>query len=170
MSSEDQKLEFSAVNWDHLLTHPSEFVRVDELLKSKQKELEKFNARVQGWNLTAAKNVLDHKRMILSLRCFLLLNGTMIFNTKMFSDFEYEKLKHDTAEVDTCCTQNGEIIQKIGFLCKNEFDLILSTSADKINTERFFRKIIFHVLQNDFGACERTKIVDSIIKKCSFFV
>jgi hypothetical protein len=59
--SQNQSSAMDRLNWNYILTHPSEFVRLDEHLRLKQIELDGFHSRMVGWTKLQHKNIWNIK-------------------------------------------------------------------------------------------------------------
>ena len=86
-------------NWTNLLSHPSEIIRVDEVLRHKQIELQKFSECVDGWTKIAAQEVLEHKRLIYRMRCYLHISAITYFNHPVMSRESLKDLKSSIAKL-----------------------------------------------------------------------
>jgi|SanBayMetagenome_1026888.scaffolds.fasta_scaffold26957_1 hypothetical protein len=164
-----QSLRTDQFNWRNLLTHPSEFVRVDEQLRLKQLELNDFNELTPGYNLVAAQTHLEHQRLLYSMRCYLSISGMNFFNIPIVSANEFQSLKNSFVDRENYLTELNDFIE----ISKNEdeFWLIMQTSTDKINSEKFFKKIMSEVLSNYYiSKDEKEKVMDVVINKCHFTV
>jgi hypothetical protein len=170
MASRTSQLNIDHVSWMNLLTHPSEFVRLDELLRWKQLELKEFNERTRGWNKVAAQEILNHQRMLYSMRCYLVINGCHIFNTSVMSTNEYANLKNSFKEKENLISPTENNCASLTSPTQDEFWLILSTTNDRKNTETFYKKIIQNILCGMGGNVELYKMIDVIVNKCSFTV
>ena len=71
MQQSTMKLDISMVNWANIYQHPSELVRLDEILKLKQNHLKSQTCTNPGWTLPAANEITESKRMVNNMRCFL---------------------------------------------------------------------------------------------------
>lgn len=155
------------MKWDHLMSHPSEFIRVDEQLRLKQVSLAKFNEQTDGWTRLAAQENLDHQRMIQNMRCFLHIQGCQLFMTQLFSSAEYNSLKSSFVDRDNFVTENDQA-ESFNYLSQMEFNLIVSLTADRLQTEKYFKKIMSEVLNLNMVASEKEKVFHVLMTKCKF--
>lgn len=163
----------SFINWNYILTHPSEMVRLDEHLRLKQIELDGFNSRIAGWTKVAAQEHLEHQRLIYSMRCYLSITCTNIFGISMLSRHEYESLKNSFFDRDNYLSEYDRQQETLHHLSYNEYYLILRTASDRNNTERIYRKLLRKLLDEITDCDESFKkedMIETIIKKCLFTV
>ena len=148
------------------MNHPSEFVRVDEKLRMKQLELGDFNEQTPGYNLVAAQTHLEHQRLIYSMRCYLAIAGMNFFNVPIVSAHEFQNLKNSYVDRDNFVTESDNFIELSN--TEDEFWLIMQTTTDKNNSEKFFKKIM-----SEFLSCyplldDKEKMMDTVINCCRF--
>jgi hypothetical protein len=161
------------LNWNYILTHPSEFVRLDEHLRLKQIELDEFHSRIEGWTRIAAQEHLDHQRMIYSMRCYLSITCTNRFGMLMLSQREFESLKNSFFDRDNYLSADDKQYETLNHLTYNEYYLILRMASDRKNTERIYRKLLGQLL-DEMDECEepftKEAMIDTIINKCLFTI
>ena len=129
------------MNWKNLLTHPSELVRLDEQLKINFKQLSKFFPGTPGWTYDSFKILLQHKKMILNVRCFIVLFATEYFQYNIHSEEELYLLKAECNNLDSITASDEPIppmeieISSLsnGDLSKNSNVLFLN--ADNLDCE-----------------------------------
>ncbi len=91
------------------------------------------------------------------------------FNIPIVSANEFQSLKNSFVDRENYLTELNDFIE----ISKNEdeFWLIMQTSTDKINSEKFFKKIMSEVLSNYYiSKDEKEKVMDVVINKCHFTV
>ena len=167
------QIKMDLIKWKNLLTHPSEFVRIDEQLRLKQIELFAFNDTVDGWTKISAQENLEHQRLLYSMRCYLSITCNSIFSVNMLSKGEFQSLKHSFIDRDNIITAEDQDYATLNALSQNEYWLILTLSSDRYNTERIYRKIIGKIIQSyepllDYHLKEN--LIETIVKKCFFTV
>jgi len=165
-------LRMRQFNWSNILSHPSEFIRIDETLRLKQIELNQFTDTIPGWTLVAAQENLDHKRLIYRMRCYLHIAGINYFGHSMLSHEEYQNLKESNSfetgnEFIKCPEDNLAILTRS---TPTKFWLIMSTSFDRQNTINFFKKMIFEILGEHYTKEEKEIMSQIVIKKCDFII
>lgn len=165
------------INWQNLLTHPSEFIRIDEQLRLKQISLANFNDRIEGWNKVAGQENLEHQRMIYSMRCYLSMTGTNLFGVQMLSRGEYQALKRSFVDRENILTETDQDYANLNVMSQNEYWLILNQAMDRCNTERFYRKLLRTIIdslvldiQSQDEMYFRERMIDTIVTKCFFTV
>jgi hypothetical protein len=159
-------------NWDNILSHPSEFVRIDEVLRQKQIELNRFTDKIPGWSLVSAQANLDHKRLIYRMRCYLNIAGGSWFGSQILSLEEYKNLKSSNNwetgdDYVTCEEENLEVLTSSTAV---QFWLIMSTAFDKQNTINFFKKMTSAILGNQYTQEERVIMAEIVFKHCDFMI
>jgi hypothetical protein len=164
----NQSLKTDQVNWRLLLTHPSELVRIDEKLRMKQLELRDFDERTPGYNVTAAQTHLEHQRLIFSMRCYCAIVGMNFFHVPILSIPEFHSLKNSFVDRENFTTDSNNYVELSSF--EDEFWLILQTTSDKNNSEKFFKKIMSEFLVFYPFLEDKEKIMDTIIKHCRFMI
>ena len=161
------------INWNYLLSHQSEFIRIDEQLRLLQIQLSKFRdcqERVQSsdyWIDTANQEHILHMKTIKSFRCVINLFGCHIFNEEILSrEQSLESQIQDEFDrfqkVDNYATDSEEIFAKLY--------LIIS---DRKNTEKIYQRFLvtifdgyinynnkYFVMEDDY---EKEKIMKEII-------
>lgn len=91
------------------------------------------------------------------------------FNIPIVSANEFQSLKNSFVDRENYLTELNDFIE----ISKNEdeFWLIMQTSTDKINSEKFFKKIMSEVLSNYYiSKDDKEKVMDVVINKCHFTV
>jgi hypothetical protein len=172
--SNPQQTNMDQLNWSYILTHPSEFVRLDEHLRLKQIELDGFHSRMVGWTKISAQENLEHRRMIYSMRCYLSITCTNRFGVSMLSESEYESLKNSFNDRDNFISENEKKYETLNNLSYNEYYLILKMASDRQQTERIYRKLLGKLLDEfeefDDDQFNKEAVTETIIKKCFFTI
>ena len=166
----DLKLKIDQFNWKNLLHHPSEFIRIDEMLRLKQTELCKFNRATFGWTFVAAQENLEHQRLIYRMRCYLSITGTNMFRAPILSLGEYANLKRSFPETEDFLTSNDKKFALLTGSNSDEFWLVLSTACDRRNTIEFYKKLISEVLADDYNQQDKQQMIDVTVNHCDFHV
>jgi hypothetical protein len=164
-----QSLRIDQVNWKNLLRHPSEFVRLDEQLRLKQLELADFNELTPGYNIVAAQTQLEHQRLIYSMRCYITISGFQVFRVPILSPNEYQSLKNSFTDRENLISDIHNFIE----VSKNEdeFWLVMQTTNNKHNSEKFFKRIMTQVLcLYLIPKDDKERIMNVIINRCHFSV
>ena len=164
----NQSLRTDQVNWRNVLSHPSELVRIDEKLRAKQNELLDFDERTPGYNLTAAQTHLEHQRLIFSMRCYVAIVGMNFFHVPILSAHEFNHLKQSFVDRENYTTDADNFVE-ISSL-EDDFWLILETTSDKSNTEKFYKKLMSEFLVFYPFLEDKEKIMEKIIKHCRFMI
>ena len=159
-------------NWANILSHPSEFVRIDEVLRQKQIELNRFTDTIPGWSEVAAQANLDHKRLIYRMRCYLNISGGSWFGSQILSWEEYKNLKasNNWETGDDYCTCEEDKLAVLTASTADQFWLIMSTAFDKQNTINFYKKMASAILGNHYTPEERVIMAEIIYKHCDFMI
>jgi hypothetical protein len=157
-------------NWSNLLSHPSEIIRVDEMLRNKQIELNNFKDDTKGWTKVAAQEILEHKRLIHRIRCYLHISATTFFNCRIMSEEALENLKENNNLVNfqDFIFNPQDSLNILTASTSDEFWLIMSTAFDRQNTLKFYVKIISSILGQRYTKEEKDIMIDIIIKNCDF--
>jgi len=159
-------------NWSNILSHPSEFTRIDECLRLKQLELNQFSNTIPGWSLVAAQENLDHKRLLYRMRCYLHIAGTNYFGCSILSREEHQNLREsnsfDTGE--EFISSPEENLAVLTSSTPSKFWLIMSTSFDRLNTINFFKKIIVEVFGKHYSQEEKELLAEIVINRCDFMI
>jgi hypothetical protein len=161
------------VSWKNLLTHPSEFIRIDEQLRIKQIELATFNNTIGGWTKIAAQENLEHKRLIYSMRSYIYITCYNRFGVSMLSDGEYQSLKDSFVDRENFMTNSDQDYATLNTYSQNEYYLILHLSSDRWNTERLYRKFLGKIIEDMDPTLEwfaKENMINTIVKKCFFTV
>lgn len=161
------------IKWSNLLTHPSEFTRIDEQLRLKQIELASFSDAVEGWTKIAAQENLEHQRLIYSMRCYLSITCQNIFGASMLSKNEFQSLKNSYIDRENILKPGDQDYATLNRLSYYEYWLILNMTSDKHNTEQLYRKILGKIIESiDSTVLYSVKqnMIDTIIQKCFFTV
>ena len=166
-------MRLDLVNWKNLLTHPSEFVRIDEQLRIKQIELATFDEKIVGWTKIAAQENLEHKRLIYSMRSYISITCYNRFGVSMLSDGEYQALKNSFVDRENIMTNNDQEYETLHTYSQNEYWLILHLSSDRWATERLYKKFLGKIIEDMDPTVEwfaRENMINTIVKKCFFTV
>ena len=157
-------------NWQNLLSHPSEFIRVDEVLRCKQIELEQFTENIQGWTEVAAQEILEHKRLLYRIRCYLHISASSFFNCRIMSMESLENLKQSNnfANIPDFLKSHEDSFSILTSSTPDQFWLIMSTAFDRQNTLKFYKKTISSILGDRYSCDEKEIMIDIIIKHCDF--
>lgn len=165
------QIKLNTFNWGSLLSHPSEFIRIDEQLRIKQNELSTFNYDVEGWTKIAAQENLEHKRLVYSMRSYLYITCQNIFCVPILSRVEYDSLKSSFVDRENIITEKDQDYATLTSMSQANYLLILHLSSDRYNTERLYRKILGRIIDSMNTQLEyamKEKMIDTIIKKCFF--
>lgn len=158
-------------NWTNLLSHPSEIIRVDEVLRHKQIELQTFSEGIDGWTKIAAQEVLEHKRLIYRMRCYLHISAITYFNHPVMSRESLKDLKDSKNLHGSNYISNKEdSLAILTATTPNQFWLIMSTTFDRENSLKFYKKLISCVLGQHYTCEEKEIMIDIIIKNCDFSI
>jgi hypothetical protein len=159
-------------NWTNILSHPSEFTRVDEALRVKQLELNQFTDTIPGWTIVAAQENLEHKRLIYRMRCYLNIAGTKLFGHSILSFQEYQNLRasNNFETGDDYVKRPEDNLACLTSSTQNQFWLIMSTSFDRLNTIKFYKKMIFAILSCNYSPEERRAMADIVVTRCDFMI
>lgn len=141
---------------------------MDEKLRLKQLELGDFNENTPGYNLTAAQTHLEHKRLIYSMRCYLSIAGMNHFHVPILSLQEFQNLQNSYVDRENYAVDSENFVELSS--TEDKFWLILQTTSDKNNSEKFFKKIM-----SEFLSCyplldDKEKLMDTVIKRCRFTI
>jgi|APCry1669192269_1035402.scaffolds.fasta_scaffold64214_1 hypothetical protein len=163
-------LKMNKFNWSNLLSHPSEVVRVDELLRNKQIELDKFTHDLEGWTEVSAQEVLEHKRLVYRMRCYLHISANNFFNCRIMSTESYKNLKESNnfMNVPNFISRPEDSLSILTATTPDQFWLIMSTAFDRQNSLKFYRKIIASILGESYTREEKEIMIEIIIKNCDF--
>jgi hypothetical protein len=138
-----------SINWRYLFSHPSELVRLDERLKLKDEELNRFNDESFGWTYPTAQENHEHRRLIRTFRYFINVFGVNFFKVQIFSEHEIINLPHNNNFWD-----REEFKHTTGYF--NDFEhnpremleIYIKNIADKRQTCEIFKKFILLTLSN----------------------
>ena len=168
-----QQLRTDVINWRNLLTHPSEFTRIDEQLRLKQLDLAKFNERMEGWTKIAAQENLEHQRLVYSMRCYLSITCNKLFGVSMLSTGEYTSLKESFVDTENILSETDPRYVTLNEITHNEYWLLLHLASDRYQTEQLYRKVIGKIIESIDPTLDwnvRRQMIDTIVKKCFFTV
>ena len=135
-----------SINWRYLLSHPSEFVRIDEQLRLVQMELLCFNEHSNGWTKHAAQEVKHHLNVILRFRTAVSLFGCNIFNAEIVSLDEFVKFGNITLSNEDPLADIFN--EKHCNMFAGKFNKLVSIINDREQTENIFRKFLIFVFDN----------------------
>lgn len=138
-------------------------VRFDEQLRIKFEDLAEI---VYENNSPARQENLEHRRLILSMRCFISMIGNQLFQLEILSPEEKERIKNIQLDVDL----TNNLILDVTNLAAAAFETYMGAISDRKNTERIFRSflILIYSRTNEITAEEKTVIIDAIINKFRF--
>lgn len=134
------------INWRFLLTHPSEFVRIDEQLRLLQIHLS--NYQKQFLTDSILQEIYEHELTIIGFRNALNIFGINLFQTDILSDGEI-------------CNQRGTSIEKpksANFfleytnMSQEMFQKLFCCLADKKNTEKIFKQFLIVIFDEYINA------------------
>lgn len=125
---------------------------------------------MDGWNVLAAQENLEHQRMIYSMRCYLNINCCNLFSARMLSNNEYYSLKTSFTDRENYITHNDEMVGIINYMSQEELDVIITTTSDKLNSEKFYKKIMSQIIGDRVSHYDKEKVMDVIIQKCRFTI
>ena len=148
-------------------------MRIDEQLRLKQIDIQDFNELTPGWTKIAAQEILEHKRLLYSIRCYLSITGTNLFGVPMLSIDEYNSLKCSFQEKENFLSMGENSFATMTALSQEEVWLLLNVTSDRHNTEGIFKKIISRIIDNYYHNIEYAKkenMINTIITKCFFTV
>lgn len=168
-------LKTDQISWKNIFDYPSEFVRIDEHLRMKQLQLDTFDESTFGWSKMSGQEVLEHKRLVYSMRCYVQIQGCYIFQTALISKKDFECLKESFREREDYIKTEDSDFLTLTQLENEKLNVLLSTAADRIASENFFRKFIDQVVTRDatlkghqLELEYKKRIVDTIMTKCRF--
>ena len=153
--------------WENLYDHPSEFIRIDEVLRQKQLSLSLIQPTNTGWTSTGGLEILEHIKILNRMRCYLNFQGSATFLCKMLSEREIENLKKSTPEQTIDEDENR-------IKSDDELWFLMHAKTDKNNTIAFYRVLIEKTIDDNLGEAQhnlwcsnKEAIIDEIIK-CDF--
>lgn len=155
--------------WENLYDHPSEFIRIDEVLRQKQLSLSLIQPTNTGWTSTAGLEILEHRKILNRMRCYLNFQGSTAFLCKMLSEREIENLKKSTPEQTIAIDEDENRIKS-----DDELWFLMHANTDKRNTLAFYRVLIEKTIDCELGEAQhnlwcsnKEAVIDEIIK-CDF--
>jgi len=157
------KLDISLINWENIYKHPSELIRLDEVLRLKQANLSNFSCTNPGWSITASNEIMETKKMVNNMRCFVYHNAHEIFPNMVDYGDDYQCLK----------TFNVKPIQQTGKLKRSEeLWYLISAHCDRRNTEKCYRHLLEKMADWSKNPWEedQQKTIDMIISKVTFTI
>jgi hypothetical protein len=135
----------------------------------KQLELGDFNERTRGYTLCAAQTNLEHQRLIYSMRCYLAIAAMNFFHIPVMSANDFIDLKNSFVDKANFIEDSKNFIELSN--TDDRFWLLMRTTSDKNNSEKFFKKIMSEVLSRyHIPKEERDEITKIVIQKCYFTV
>lgn len=150
-------LTVDSINWRYLLSHPSEFVRIDEQLRLLETEISEFR-NVDGhmllkWSFAAQQENESHFRLIKNFRCAINLFGSKIFNAKITSDEEQHKLETFLLKIaGSCEPPKPNIFEENIDIPKEMFEKLVECIAKRKNTEKIFQQFLVFIFDNYVNA------------------
>ena len=140
-------------------------VRVDDKIKTKLKELEKFNENQWGWSIQASKEVEEHLRLLVNMRICLLNAAAEVFNVSLLSSSEYFELqeqnnKHKRPEKD-----EQPPLLEISSLRSEVLWVVCSAASDKNATEIFYKRMLSEIMTT---IKHRYDIINHLVKNIDF--
>lgn len=131
------------INWRFLLTHPSEFVRLDEQLRLLQIHL--FDCQKEFLTDSILQEIHEHELTIISFRDAINIFGKKYFQTDILSPGENENQRGYTSEKP----KNANFFLEYENMSQEMFQKLVQCLADKKNTEKIFAQFLI-VLFDDF--------------------
>ena len=153
------------------MTHPSEFVRIDEQLRLLQFQLCEF--KNQFLTDSILQEICEHEKVVTGFRNALNMFGCYIFETEILSEGEaiasWGSSKTGTQSV------GANFFQEFTSMTSEMFRKLISSILDKRNTEKIFRRFLI-VLFDDYinagnkyfsieSEAEKEQIMHEIIKR-----
>ena len=162
-----QQLDQTLFNWENLYDHPSEFVRLDEVLREKQLSLTNIPSTRTGWTTIAGAEIEEHRKILNRMRCYLNYQGCTAFLCKILSDKEIESLRSfKQTPIDESLFKNKTMIKS-----DDELWFLMHANTDKKNTIAFYRLLIEKTLDDNLGEAQhnlwvsnKEAVIDEVIK------
>jgi hypothetical protein len=154
-------LSMDSINWRYLLSHPSEFVRIDEQLRMLAVEVKawkyEFSAKeLMKWTYSAELENDSHLRLINNFRSAVNLFGSQIFNTRIISEEEQSQLEtflmkvsHKEEPEKHCPTL---FFEQYNNRPKETFQKLVQLIASRKNTEQVFTQFLVFIYDNFVSA------------------
>jgi len=164
------------VNWKEFLKHPMEVMKLDIALKVKQMELSTLMNRgkqnmVSGWCYPVEQEVLDHQKILYSMRCFLQIMSKEYFRF-YFSDSHVDEVRssfNEARDDNSCNFQSCRDAAKynITTMHDNQLFMLMMVSGDVDNTKRVYRDMLNKILQQLNLPCNRN-LLEKIVNNVEF--
>lgn len=161
-----------SISWNYILTHPSEFVRIDEQLRLLLTQLSIFKQEFLTDSIL--QEVKEHEKIITSFREALNTFGFIIFGGAILSDGEAEANMKKIIENQEQ-SSNVNFFNEFNTLQVEMFRKLFGSILDKMNTEKVFKKFLIIVFDGYINAektCfnllsddEKELIMQNIIKR-----
>ena len=166
-------LAMDSINWRYLLSHPSEFVRIDEQLRLLQITLREFNQNLTSdeWTQETFEVNKIHIDIINNFRMAVNILGCNIFDANLFSPEEQHNLHQTiikTEIMDSIMTHSHSM--PLAKFCK-----LLNAITDKKWTEKLFQHFLIFIFDNHVSMnnqllllavdSDKESIMNEIIKK-----
>ena len=157
------------INWEFILSHPSEFVRIDEQLRLLQIQLSAY--KEQFLTESILQEIHEHENILIGFRDAVNIFGCHIFGVEILSDEEAAKKNHSLNQPQS---NGANFFQEYTNMTREMFRKLIDVIEDKRNTEKVFRQFLIVIFDNYINVgdnhnphlnSEKEKIMHEIINR-----
>jgi len=127
------------VNWKNLLTHPSNLVRLDELLKKKQEHLNGLSGDFPGSTDLFKKINYDHRAMVYNMRNYIQIFSQFHFSHNISSWDEIVEMKKSFQEEERFQYKHSVNVSDLN---NSELWCVLNSTMDFESTKIFYKNFL----------------------------
>ena len=136
------------INWQFILSHPSEFVRIDEQLRLHLFQLSDY--KDQFLTDSILSQIRSHEKIIIAFRDAINIFGRHIFGSEIISIEEaassWRELQDEEYEQDAT-----NFFQEYTSMTSEMFRKLIGCIINKRNTEKMFQKFLIILFDNFFN-------------------
>ena len=144
-------------------------MRIDEQLRLKISELENITPQnLIGYSINLNNEIISHIKLLINMRCFIVNFGRELFGHPIISNVDIFQLKTKASSMDRSYLNHLMNFIDIVNFSSNELWAYLTATSDRLNTERYFKKMLQHALPLSFCPNDRANKIDSIVKNVIF--
>lgn len=139
------------ISWNSILSHPSEFVRIDEQLRLLQFEI--FDYKDQFLTDSVLHEIYNHEKLIFAFRDAIRIFGRHIFGANVISDDEVRNSKGFFPPKDETRSSGPNFFMDFNSnsMTSEMFRALIGSIVCRRNTEKVFKKFLIEIFDNFFN-------------------
>ena len=149
------------VNWKECFVHPSEFVRIDQLVRLKQEELNLHFPRSHEGQDSLQKEVEQHKKLLYNIRNFIFMFSSELFGYEITTVVEKRKMINSYVDRPN---NVGSIKFCFNNVSYHDFWIFVAARSDRQNSEIFFKYLIEAFMKNTYFRSPTFSLTNQLVE------